>query len=81
MGKTLTDEERYRIILEMDLDAAVEVYPLPISREDLLIGMHKARYLFKTMPAELRHASRQWLEDNGHNTWMGQPLPPVGEFL
>lgn len=48
--------------------------------EAVLIALHKARYEVPSIPDELRHASRAWLEANGHDRLRGIPWPPEGKL-
>lgn len=75
--------ERNDALRRLDLSWAHEQIPeggpRP-SNEALLIGMHKARYECVEIEAELRHASRAWLEARGFGRRSALPWPPAGEL-
>lgn len=66
-------------LIELDMKYADEMLP-EISCEARLVAMHKARYEHINVPAELRHASRAWLEQKGFNRFRQLPWPPAGEL-
>lgn len=45
-----------------------------------LMILHKARYECTAMPDELRHASREWLDERRLQRMTGTPLLPIGEL-
>ena len=72
------EQERLNALIEFDIDyCQAEMPQLP--RETIILGMHKARYLCKAVPAELRHASAAWLREGGH-TNRGAPILPEGQL-
>lgn len=71
--------ERNRILAELDVDAALSWVP-GLSREEILVGMHKARYECPDIAPELRHASGEWLRQRGFCRTHGRPLLPFGEL-
>lgn len=76
----LSNQEAQEVIINLDVDKAMQMYPAPIHRHSALIGLHKARYQLKAAPAELRHASRAWLAQYGCVGLFGEPLLPEGEL-
>ena len=73
-------DSMYRALMHLDMEYAREMIPEASSDEVRLVAMHKARYELVTMPPELRHESRAWLEKFGFNRHKQQPWPPVGEL-
>jgi hypothetical protein len=65
-----------QILRTLDIPAFCAATGCP--RDNALNAMHKARYEQAGLPAELRHASRDWLEANGHDRFRGLPWPPMG---
>jgi hypothetical protein len=51
-----------------------------INDDELLAGMHKARYEVVDMPRELRHESAAWLRERGLGAMGGRPLLPEGKL-
>lgn len=71
--------EKLRILMSLDVDAAMPYVP-GVSRDGCLAGLHKLRYECPEIPAELRHASGEWLRANGYSRIQGRPLLPLGEL-
>lgn len=71
-------EQRRQIVINLDVDAATAQYPGHVDKLVALTGLHKARYELTEAPAELRHASREWLEQNGQSRMYGEPWPAHG---
>lgn len=79
----MNDLERYQkeihdALLTLDLNHARRHLPFASDDQIRLCAMHKARYELTTMPADARHASRDWLERNGYKRLNGADWPPDG---
>ena len=72
--------EHRRIIIELDIEAVSPLIVPGTSKEVRLVGLHMCRYEFTDIPAELRHASGEWLRSRGHSSFGGLPLLPLGEL-
>lgn len=72
-----TIEERNRILREFDVDAAHKMMPY-LSREGVIVGMHKSRMHVAHISKELRLESVEWLRARGFSDLHGLPLPPPG---
>lgn len=68
-------EERNRILIEMDVEAANKMMPAWLSEAGIIAGMHKARLHIPAIDDKLRAESLQWLRDNGFKDYKGAPLP------
>lgn len=62
-GKLL--QERWKAIINLDLNYARREMPGASSDEVRLMALHKSRYELTAAPRELRHSSRHWLESRG----------------
>jgi len=81
MARIRTEEDvRNLALIELDMEYARMVLPGLSSDEVRLAAMHKARYEILSMPPELRHESRAWLEKFGFTRWRQIPWPPAGEL-
>lgn len=79
--KSYLDREIHRrntALIGLDLDYARELFPAASSNQVLLASMHKARYEIPAIPAELRHASGNWLREHGFGRFDGSGLLPEG---
>lgn len=79
------DNERLRILIELDIAAARRIMPFmpdgePMSDQGLLAGLHKVRYRTPAVPHALRIASAEWLHAGGYSDLHGVPLLPPGEL-
>ena len=73
------EHERLRqALINLDMEFARSELPECSSDLSRLAAMHKARYEFTTISAELRHESRAWLEKFGFHRYKNLPWPPEG---
>lgn len=70
--------DRDRALVDLDLGWVRKMLPNLPDDEAGLAALHKARYEVPTMPDELRHASREWLESRGMKRGVDAPWPPQG---
>lgn len=70
-------EARDKALRELDVEVMIAT---GCSRQAALPALHRVRYETTTMPDELRHESRAWLEANGYSRMKGLPWPPAGEL-
>lgn len=74
--------EQIRALNTLDVVWGIAQLPPHIRRfastQQLLVGMHKARYEHSGCDAKLRHESRQWLEARGFRRIDGKPWPEPG---
>lgn len=70
--------EHDKALINLDMDWARRT--MPDASDDIvrLMAMHKARYEATTIPAELRHASGQWLRERNLKRFGGSDLLPEG---
>jgi len=52
----------------------------PPDDDVILIALHKSRYEWPDVPAELRHASGHWLRENRYKRLFGADVLPEGEL-
>ena len=69
-------EELRGALLTLNMEFARKAFPEMSGDEARLVAMHKARYEITSMPAELRHESRAWLEKFGYHRYQQLPWPP-----
>jgi hypothetical protein len=67
-------------LIELDMNYVREMVPEMTNDAARLVCLHKARYEHTGVPAEYRHASRAWLEQNGFSRYKQLPWPPAGEL-
>lgn len=65
-------ERRNKILRDMDVEAMKVLcreydIPTPVNSHSFVAGMHKARILIPSMPADLIQESLGWLRRNGHS--------------
>lgn len=70
--------ERDEALRTLDLGWARKNAPRAADDEVLLLALHKTRYEVTTVPAELRHESRRWMEEHGYSRRGGVPWPDAG---
>mgnify|MGYP003693772219 CR=1 FL=1 len=71
--------ERRAALVRMDLEWAKKMLPDASSDAMREMAMHKARYEAMDISAELRQASREWLEVHGFKRLGGMPWPDESE--
>ena len=71
---------RNKALIEMDFNYLRSRVTKPMTDEMCELVMHKSRYDCTAIPAELRHASGNWLREKGYNRMTGTPLLPEGEL-
>ena len=69
------NEQRNVALTNLDVAWARDYMPGASSDEVRLIAMHKARYECTGLTDDLRHASREWLQQRGYNRLHGAFLP------
>ena len=65
-----------QILESLDVPAFCAATACP--RDNALNALHKVRYEHADVPAEMRHASRDWLQAHGHDRIHGLQWPPLG---
>lgn len=82
--RAMTIEERNEwvvgILTRMDPAELAQIMPTCSSDEIRVAAAHKARYESTSVPAELRHASRSYLEAHGLSRLHYLPWPPPGQL-
>ena len=72
--------ERHAALTALDMAWARKLIPNASSDDVLLAAMHKARYEIPSLPDELRHESRRWLEERSLSRFGKLPWPPAGQL-
>lgn len=72
--------QRDAALIALDIGWARKFMPGASSDDVRLMAMHKARYELPHLPAEVRHASSDWLRARGHGRMNGAPLLPEGRL-
>jgi hypothetical protein len=84
----LASDEIRRCLIDLDIDGIVRVwgqvqpgFPVPSTRQEVLVTLHLARTAAITVPFRLRAYSHRWLTDNGYPSQLPDRLKPRAERI